>query len=64
MVSKATDMLDELLARWSDFRNVVGVAVPFKVDFPRLSKVLIGEYDLVVTPSAILSPLLLVVYVC
>ncbi len=51
MVNKAADMLDELLARWSDFRNVVGVAVPFKIKVPGLSKNLIGEYDLVITEA-------------
>ena len=51
MVAKAADMLDELLARWSDFRNVVGVAVPFKIKVPGLSKPLIGEYDLLITET-------------
>ena len=48
LIDKAADMLDELLACWFDFNNLIGVAVPFKMNMTGLSKPLIGEFDLVI----------------
>ena len=48
LITKAADMLDELLACWFDFNNLIGVAVPFKIAIDGLSKPLIGEYDMLI----------------
>ncbi|MDD3020579.1 MAG: PD-(D/E)XK nuclease family protein [Alphaproteobacteria bacterium] len=48
MISKAENMLTQALANWRDFWNIKGIAVPFSYQIPGVSKVLIGEYDIVV----------------
>jgi F0F1-type ATP synthase beta subunit len=48
MISKAENMLTQALANWRDFWNNNGIAVPFSYQIQGMSKILIGEYDMVV----------------
>lgn len=46
MCELADRMLGVVFDEWQDTCSVKGVAVPFKIEIPGLSKPLIGEYDL------------------
>jgi len=46
MLDTGMRMLGAVRESWLDVASVSGVAVPFKVEVPGLSKPLIGEYDL------------------
>ena len=48
LIEQAKFMLDALLARWSDWDNIVSVAQAFKVEVPGLDRPFIGEYDMVI----------------
>jgi len=48
LIVTARQMLEVVTKEWIDYQNIEALALPFKIEFPGLSKPLIGELDMVV----------------